>query len=61
MRSRGDSSRQTWLGREYARRDWDGAFRWWRRSGQRDRGIVDYLLVAAQKPGCFGHAANAAP
>jgi ubiquinone/menaquinone biosynthesis C-methylase UbiE len=30
--------------------DWDGAFHWWRRSAQRDRGIVDYLLVAARKP-----------
>jgi SAM-dependent methyltransferase len=30
--------------------EWGDAFHWWRRSGRMDRGIVDYLLVAAQKP-----------
>jgi len=30
--------------------EWGGAVHWWRRSRQMDRGIVDYLLVTAQKP-----------
>ncbi len=30
--------------------EWGDALHWWRRSRQMDQGIVDYLLVATQKP-----------